>query len=99
MKIKGKYTHSRKRKHGEADRYNERKLRTLKFFSHHEWLRPAEATRLMRLETNPRSNWSYLKQLHTWQYLRRGRDFHGQIVYRLSKKGANWLLRERGQRV
>jgi len=41
-----------------------------------------------------RSSYRYLKKLHRYNYLRRGRDFQGRIVYSLSPRGARWLLRD-----
>lgn len=72
--------------------YNERKRQTLEFFAMREWVRvPYYAVAVGMYPI--RSSYRYLKKLHKYSYLWRGYDFSGWIVYRLSPRGARWLLR------
>lgn len=45
-----------------------------------------------------RTAYPYLKRLYGWGYLHRLRDFRGRIVYRLSPRGAWWLLRHKNKK-
>jgi hypothetical protein len=75
--------------------YNERKHETLKYFSRREWIRPAQWA--IDAGVYPiRRSYTYLKRLHRWSLLERGHDFTGHVVYRLSPRGARWLLRNGG---
>ena len=74
--------------------FNERKKQSLEFFATRQWVSVpvyAVAVRMYPI----RSSYRYLKKLHKYHYLRRGRDVRGRIVYRLSQRGARWLLRDR----
>lgn len=72
--------------------YNERKRQTFEFFAKREWVRvPVYAVALGMYPI--RSSYRYLKKLHKYSYLWRGYDFRGRILYRLSPRGARWLLR------
>jgi hypothetical protein len=73
--------------------YNERKRQTFEFFAM-QWVEvPVYAVAVSMYPI--RSSYRYLKKLHKYRYLRRGRDFRGRIAYRLSARGARWLLRDR----
>jgi hypothetical protein len=75
--------------------YNERKLHTLRYFSRRQWVRPAQWS--IDVDLYPiRSSYKYLKHLHRWGLLSRGHDSTGHLVYRLSERGARWLLRNGG---
>jgi len=74
--------------------FNERKLETLLYFSHREWVWPpswAVAAGFYPI----RASYSYLRHLQKWGYLKRGHDVLGRPVYKLSPKGARWLLKRR----
>lgn len=72
-------------------KYNERKHQTLEIFSRYRYLRPGEyAVEAKFFPTF--AAWSYLLRLHRFRYLNRGRNFRGQVVYSLGKKGAERLL-------
>ena len=74
--------------------FNERKLQALEIFSHHVWMRP----RVWAVEAGfypTRSSYSYLVRLHRWAYLKRNRDYRGRVIYRLGRRGAQWLLDNR----
>jgi hypothetical protein len=74
--------------------YNERKRQTFEFFAMREWV----DVRVYAVGVGMypiRSCYRYLKKLHKYNYLWRSRDFRGRIVYRLSPRGARWLLRDR----
>lgn len=74
--------------------FNERKLQTLEFFARREWVRPT--TYAVAVGMYPtKVAYPYLKKQHRYSYLRRGRDFSGRIVYRLARRGAMWLLKNR----
>jgi hypothetical protein len=76
-------------------RFNERKHQTLEYLSRRQWTRPpvyAVAVGFYPID----AAYSYLKRLHKWRYLDRGRDVTGRIVYRLGRRGAKWLLWKRG---
>ena len=74
--------------------FNERKRQTLHFFAARQWVQvPSYAVAVSMYPI--RSCYRYLKKLHQYHYLRRGRDVRGRIVYRLSPRGARWLLRDR----
>ena len=73
--------------------FNQRKRQTLEFFAMQQWVEvPVHAVAVSMYPI--RSSYRYLKKLHKYHYLRRGRDFRGRIVYRLSPRGARWLLRD-----
>jgi hypothetical protein len=78
--------------------YNDLREATLEFFSHRQWVRPPAAA--VALGFYPVDGvYSYLLRLHRFKYLARGKDYRGRIVYRLSPRGAHWLLeRRRGYR-
>lgn len=72
--------------------FNRRKMQGLEVFAKYGTLRPVDwavQTRFYPI----RSSYSYLLRLHRFRYLNRGRDWRGRIVYRLSPKGARWLLK------
>jgi hypothetical protein len=72
--------------------FNERKQQTLEFFANRQWVRvPVYAVAVSMYPI--RSSYRYLKKLHKYHYLRRGRDFTGRLVYCLSPRGARWLLK------
>ena len=73
--------------------YNERKRQTFEFFAGRQWVEvPVYAVSVGMYPI--RCSYRYLKKLHKYNYLRRGRDFRGRIVYSLSPRGARWLLRK-----
>ena len=73
--------------------YNERKRQTFEFFAMRPWFEvPVYAASVGKYPI--RSSYRYLKKLHRYNYLRRGRDFRGHIVYSLYPRGARWLLRD-----
>lgn len=77
-------------------RYNQRKVQGLEAFASRGDLRPEEwavACRFYPL----RASFSYLVRLYRWGYLLRHRDFRGRILYRLSPRGALWLLKNRNR--
>ena len=77
--------------------YNERKHQTLAYFSRRGWTRPQQWSADAGLFPVRGGN-TYLLRLHRWGLLARGYDFRGRVVYRLSPRGARWLLRrERGE--
>ena len=72
--------------------FNERKRQTLEFFSYRQWVEvPAYAIAVSMYPI--RSAYRYLKKLHKYHYLQRGHDICGRLVYRLSPRGARWLLK------
>jgi hypothetical protein len=72
----------------------ERKLQVLTFLSTRQWVRvPVIAAAVGYFPI--RGFYWYMKKKHRWGYVHRGRDFQGRIVYRLSPRGAEWLLRRR----
>ena len=74
--------------------FNQRKRQTLEFFASRQWVRvPGYAVEVSMYPV--RSSYRYLKKLHEYHYLHRGRDIRGHLVYRLSPRGATWLLRNR----
>jgi hypothetical protein len=74
--------------------FNQRKLQTLEFFANRQWVRvPVYAVAVSMYPI--RSSYRYLRKLHKYHYLCRGRDITGRVVYRLSLRGARWLLRNR----
>ena len=74
--------------------FNERKWQTLHFFSKREWVRVGVYA--VGVSMYPiRSSDCYLNKLHKYNYLNRGYDVTGHLVYRLSPRGAKWLLRNR----
>ena len=74
--------------------YNERKRQTFEFFAMRQWVGvPVYAAAVGMYPI--RSSYRYLKKLHKYNYLWRGHDIRGRIVYRLSPRGARWLLRDR----
>jgi hypothetical protein len=74
--------------------FNERKKETLEYFSRRRWVRPPSWSR-DRGVYPIRRGYTYLKKLHKWGLLHRGHDVRGLLVYRLSPRGASWLLRNR----
>jgi len=73
--------------------YNERKRQTFDFFAMRRWVEvPVYAASVGMYPI--RSSYRHPKKLHRYNYLRRGRDFRGRIVYSLSPRGARWLLRD-----
>lgn len=73
--------------------YNQRKKQALEWFSNRQWASPgvyAVGSRWFPI----RSAWSYLLRLHRLRYLNRGHDARGYVVYRLSPRGAAWLLKK-----
>jgi hypothetical protein len=75
--------------------YDERMRQTLEFFSRRQCVEvPVYAVSVGMYPI--RSSYRYLRKLHKYNYLRRGRDFRGRIVYSLSPRGARWLLRDLG---
>jgi hypothetical protein len=72
--------------------FNERKLETLRYFARRQWTRPAEWAAGVGFYPI-RASYSYLKHLQRWGLLLRGRDVTGRIVYKLSPRGATWLLK------
>jgi hypothetical protein len=74
--------------------FNQRKWQTLYFFSRQQCVRvPVYAVGVSMYPI--RSCYRYLKKLHKYNYLYRGYDITRRIVYRLSPRGARWLLRNR----
>ena len=72
--------------------YKEPKRQTFEFFATRHWAEvPVYAVAAGMYPI--RSCYRCLKKLHKYNYLWRGRDFRGRIVYRLSPIGARWLLR------
>lgn len=73
-------------------KFNERKRRTLEYLSSRGWTHPT--TYAADLGYFPsKASYSYLLHLHRWGLLYRGHDRRGRIVYRISRRGALWLLR------
>jgi hypothetical protein len=71
---------------------NERKRRTFEFFATRAWVEvPVYASAVGMYPI--RFSYRYLKKLHKYNYLWRGHHVRGRIVYRLSPRGARWLLR------
>ena len=78
---------------------NERKLQVLEAFATHGQMRPIHLASEVGIYPVRRA-YTYLLRLHRWGYLHRGRDYMGQLLYRLSPKGARYLLwRRRGTSV
>jgi hypothetical protein len=72
--------------------FNERKRQTFEFFASRQWVRvPVYAVAVSMYPI--RSSYRYLKKLHKYHYLSRGHDITGRLVYRLSPRGAMWLLK------
>lgn len=72
-------------------RRNERKHQALEIFSRHRYMRPEEyAVEAKFFPT--KAAWTYLLRLHRWNFLNRGRDAKGRIVYSLSRPGARRLM-------
>ena len=72
--------------------FNQRKADTLEYFSRREWVRPAQYAIDSRFHPI-RASYSYLLHLHRMGYLVTGDDATGHRVYKLSRRGASWLLR------
>lgn len=70
---------------------NRRKLQTLEIFTRWPELRPGDYAVEARFYPI-RAAWSYLRKLQRMNLLNRRRDFRGRLVYRLSKRGAAYLL-------
>lgn len=75
--------------------YNQRKRMVLEFLSTRQWVRvPVIAA---AVGVHPYGGlYGPMKRLNRWAYVRRARDYRGQLVYKLSSRGANWLLSRRG---
>jgi hypothetical protein len=73
-------------------RFNERKEHTLRYFSARDWVRPRRWAADVSLFPTRAAN-TYLLRLHRLKLLKRGYDFRGRIVYKLSPRGARRLLR------
>ena len=77
-----------------SENFNERKRQTFEFFASRQWVRvPVYAVAVSIYPI--RSSYRYLKKLHKYHYLCRGHDITGRLVYRLSPRGAMWLLKRR----
>lgn len=76
---------------GDTMKTNERKKQTLRYFSRREWTRPRRWAADVGFYPTRAAN-SYLLRLHRMKLLRRGKDFRGFVVYRLSRRGAQRLL-------
>jgi hypothetical protein len=74
--------------------FNERKFQTLNFFARREWVRPPDYAVAVGMFPT-KVSYSYLAHLRRWGYLWRGHDFRGYVVYHLSPRGAEWLLKHR----
>ena len=73
-------------------RFNERKEHTLRYFSHRDWVRPGRWAADVSLFPTRAAN-TYLLRLYRLKLLKRGYDFRGRVVYKLSGRGARRLLR------
>jgi len=75
--------------------YNERKRQVLEFLATRQWVRvPVIAAAVGWFPV--KGIYSYLKKyLQRWGYAHRGKDFRGRLVYKISPRGAEWLLRRR----
>ena len=79
-------------------RFNARKRQCFEIFATHgAGLRPIEWAIEARFYPT-RAAFSYLKRLYDWGYLQRRRDFRGRILYRLSPRGAWWLLSHKNEK-
>lgn len=77
---------------------NARKRQVLEILAtHRSGLRPQDLAVEARMYPT-RVAYPYLKRLHRWGYLHRVKDFRGRIVYRLSPRGAWWLLAHKNQK-
>lgn len=77
-------------------KFNQRKKKTLEYFATRGWTyAPRAAVDLGVYPT--RAEASYLLRLHRWGLLYRARDRRGRVIYRLSPRGARWLLRRVGR--
>jgi hypothetical protein len=74
--------------------FNQQKRQTLEYFARRQWTRPAVYAVDLGLYPIRRA-YTYLLRLHRLGYIRRGRDIHGKLVYKLGPKGGRWLLRDR----
>ena len=72
-------------------RRNERKLQVLEAFATNAAMRPVQLAPEVGIYPFRRA-YTYLLRLHRWGYLQRRRDHKGRIVYRLSPRGARYLL-------
>lgn len=75
--------------------FNQRKFEALTYFSRREWVRPTVYAVGVGMYPTRRA-YTYLLRLQGWRYLWRGHDLRGRVVYRLSPRGAEWLLKHRG---
>lgn len=75
-------------------RYNERKIQSLEVFAEHAELRPGEWAAAAGFYPI-RAAWTYLLRLHRLGLLDRRRDYKHRVVYKLSRRGADKLLRHR----
>jgi hypothetical protein len=74
--------------------FRQREWQTFEFFATRQWVRvPVYAVGVSMYRI--RSSYRHLKKLHKYHYLHRGRDICGRLVYRLSPRGAKWLLKNR----
>jgi hypothetical protein len=79
-------------------KYNELKWRALGAFENRGWLSPPVWAVLVGFRPI-RAAYSYLKRLHHWRLLERGRNRRGLLLYRISKRGQKrlaWLRRQSG---
>lgn len=67
------------------------KSATLEAFVAHETLRPGEYAEIVGFHP-ARAAWSYLKKMRRRGYLLLRRDWKGRLLYKISGKGARWLL-------
>lgn len=72
----------------------ERRRQTLEVFAQRVALRPPEYAQAAQFFPI-RLAYTYLKRLHKNRYLNRGRDYRGRLLYSLSPRGAEWLLKKR----
>jgi hypothetical protein len=74
--------------------YNQRKAQALTYFAQREWVRPPDYAVASGIYPTKRV-YTYLLRLRRWGLLWRGHDVRGRVVYRLSPRGARWLLKRR----
>jgi predicted transcriptional regulator len=67
------------------------KSATLEAFVSHETLRPGEYSEIVGFYP-VRAAYTYLKRLRRRGYLLLRRDWKGRLLYKISGKGARWLL-------
>ena len=74
-------------------KFNERKQLTFEYLAERQWVRPPAYAAALGIFPI-RATYSYLRKLYKWNYLKRGFDIRGRVVYRLAPRGAAWLLRK-----